>query len=95
MSDLMGHKLLSAATPHVPESLREFADDEGFPEADLRMLASSSAASSPAPKNDGATSLPPSPPADLSILRTQPDTATRAERAAQWPETLSSPSMVV
>ncbi len=40
MSDLMGRKLLPAATPHVPDSLREFADDEGIPEADLRMLAS-------------------------------------------------------
>ncbi len=40
MSDLMGRKLLPAAAPHVPDSLREFADNEGIPEADLRMLAS-------------------------------------------------------
>ena len=40
MSDLMGRKLLPAATPQVPDSLREFADDEGLPQADLHMLAS-------------------------------------------------------
>src|SRR5271166_5255439 len=39
MSDLMGRKLLPAATPHVPQSLQEFADEEGLPEADLHMLA--------------------------------------------------------
>ena len=40
MSDLMGRKLLPAAAPHVPQSLQEFADEEGLPEADLHMLAS-------------------------------------------------------
>lgn len=40
MSDLMGRKLLPAATPQVPDSLREFADEEGLPQADLHMLAS-------------------------------------------------------
>lgn len=40
MSDLMGRKLLPAAAPQVPESLREFADEERLPEADLSMLAS-------------------------------------------------------
>jgi transcriptional regulator with XRE-family HTH domain len=40
MSDLMGRRLLPAATPRVPESLHEFADEEGLPEADLYMLAS-------------------------------------------------------
>ena len=40
MSDLMGRKLLPAATPQVPDSLHEFADEEGLPEADLYMLAS-------------------------------------------------------
>lgn len=36
----MGRKLLPAATPQVPDSLHEFADGEGLPEADLYMLAS-------------------------------------------------------
>ncbi len=40
MSDLMGRKLLPAATPQVPYSLHEFADEEEIPEADLYMLAS-------------------------------------------------------
>ena len=40
MSDLMGRKLLPAAAPQVPDSLREFADEERLPEADLSMLAS-------------------------------------------------------
>lgn len=40
MSDLMGRKLLPAATPQVPDSLHEFAVEEGLPEADLYMLAS-------------------------------------------------------
>lgn len=40
MSDLMGRKLLPAAAPHVPDGLREFAEEEGLPEADLQMLAS-------------------------------------------------------
>jgi transcriptional regulator with XRE-family HTH domain len=40
MSDLMGRKLLPAATPQVPDSLHEFADEEELPEADLYMLAS-------------------------------------------------------
>ena len=40
MSDLMGRKLLPAAAPQVPDSLREFADEERIPEADLSMLAS-------------------------------------------------------
>ena len=40
MSDLMGRKLPPAATPQVPYSLHEFADEEELPEADLYMLAS-------------------------------------------------------
>jgi transcriptional regulator with XRE-family HTH domain len=40
MSDLMGRKLLPAAAPQVPDSLREYAVEEGLPEADLYMLAS-------------------------------------------------------
>jgi transcriptional regulator with XRE-family HTH domain len=40
MSDLMGRKLLTDVTPHIPDSLQEFADEEGLPQADLRMLAS-------------------------------------------------------
>ncbi len=40
MSDLMGRKLLPAAAPQVPDSLHEFADEEGLPQADLYMLAS-------------------------------------------------------
>jgi transcriptional regulator with XRE-family HTH domain len=40
MADLMGRKILPAASSDVPESLREFADEEGLPEADVQMLAS-------------------------------------------------------
>lgn len=40
MSDLMGRKVLPAAATEVPDSLREFAKEEGLPEADVRMLAS-------------------------------------------------------
>jgi transcriptional regulator with XRE-family HTH domain len=38
MSDLLGRKLLPAATTEIPDSLREFADDDGIPQADVRML---------------------------------------------------------
>jgi transcriptional regulator with XRE-family HTH domain len=38
MSDLLGRKLLAAANTEVPTSLREFADEEDLPEADVRML---------------------------------------------------------
>jgi len=38
MSDLLGRKLLSAASTEVPESLRKFAQEENLPEADVRML---------------------------------------------------------
>jgi transcriptional regulator with XRE-family HTH domain len=38
MSDLLGRRLLSAAGTEVPPSLREFADEEDLPEADVRML---------------------------------------------------------
>jgi transcriptional regulator with XRE-family HTH domain len=38
MSDLLGRKLLPAAATEVSTSLREFAEDEGLPEADVRML---------------------------------------------------------
>lgn len=40
MSDLLGRKLLGPAQPRVPAALRQFADDEGLPEADVVMLAS-------------------------------------------------------
>ena len=40
MSDLMGPTLLPAAPPDVPDSLREFAEEAGLPQADLHMLAS-------------------------------------------------------
>lgn len=39
MSDLMGRKLLSAAAPEVPDSLREFAHAANLNEADVSMLA--------------------------------------------------------
>jgi transcriptional regulator with XRE-family HTH domain len=38
MSDLLGRKLLPAASQEIPASLREFADDEALPEADVQML---------------------------------------------------------
>ncbi|MEU6848463.1 helix-turn-helix transcriptional regulator [Actinacidiphila alni] len=38
MSDLLGRKLLSTPSTQVPEGLREFADQENLPEADVRML---------------------------------------------------------
>lgn len=38
MSDLLGRKLLSAPSAKIPDSLREFADQENLPEADVRML---------------------------------------------------------
>ena len=39
MSDLMGRKLLPAASPTVPDSLRQFAAEADLSEADLSMLA--------------------------------------------------------
>jgi len=38
MSDLLGRKLLSAPSTQIPEGLREFAEQENLPEADVRML---------------------------------------------------------
>lgn len=38
ISDLLGRKLLSAPNTEVSTSLREFADEAGIPEADVRML---------------------------------------------------------
>ena len=35
-----GPQAASRRNPQVPDSLREFADEEGLPQADLRMLAS-------------------------------------------------------
>jgi transcriptional regulator with XRE-family HTH domain len=40
MSDLLGRKLLGPAQVEVPDTLRQLADDEGLPEADVLMLAS-------------------------------------------------------
>lgn len=40
MSDLLGRRLLAPARSEVPVALREFADEEGLPEADVLMLAS-------------------------------------------------------
>lgn len=39
MSDLLGRKLLGPAQADVPAALRQFAEDEGLPEADVLMLA--------------------------------------------------------
>jgi len=38
MSDLLGRKLLAAARIEIPTSLREFADEQNLPEADVQML---------------------------------------------------------
>lgn len=38
MSDLLGRKLLSDPSTQIPEGLREFAEQENLPEADVRML---------------------------------------------------------
>jgi transcriptional regulator with XRE-family HTH domain len=40
MADLMGRELSTAAPSEVPASLREFAEEEGLPDADVQMLAS-------------------------------------------------------
>ncbi len=40
MSDLLGRKLLAPAQPQVPAALRELAEEEALPEADVLMLAS-------------------------------------------------------
>ncbi|WP_183407827.1 helix-turn-helix domain-containing protein [Nocardioides marmoriginsengisoli] len=40
MSDLMGRQLLPAASPEVPASLADFAEQEGLNQADISMLAS-------------------------------------------------------
>ena len=40
MADLMGRELTVAPAEDVPDSLREFADEAGLPEADIQMLAS-------------------------------------------------------
>jgi hypothetical protein len=62
MSDLMGRKLLPAATPQVPYSLHEFVDEEELRKPTCTCSRPfSSAASSLASKNDGGTSTLPSP----------------------------------
>jgi transcriptional regulator with XRE-family HTH domain len=38
MSDLLGRKLLPGASSEIPASLRDFADEEDLPEADVQML---------------------------------------------------------
>ncbi|GAA2493809.1 helix-turn-helix domain-containing protein [Winogradskya humida] len=38
MSDLLGRKILPAAATDVPNSLREYAEEDDLPEADIRML---------------------------------------------------------
>lgn len=38
MSDLLGRKLLSAPSTQIPDILREFAEQEHLPEADVGML---------------------------------------------------------
>ncbi len=38
MADLLGRELLSAANTDIPDSLREFAEEENLPETDVRML---------------------------------------------------------
>lgn len=40
MSDLLGRKLLVRNSTEVPQALRAFAQEEGLPESDVRMLAS-------------------------------------------------------
>ncbi len=40
MSDLLGRKLLGPTQPETPRALRQFAEEEGLPEADVLMLAS-------------------------------------------------------
>lgn len=40
MSDLMGRQLLASAAPTVPDSLQEFAEQDGLNQADIAMLAS-------------------------------------------------------
>jgi transcriptional regulator with XRE-family HTH domain len=40
IADLMGRAVLSAPPADIPDSLREFAEEEGLPEADVQMLAS-------------------------------------------------------
>ncbi len=39
MSDLLGRKLLVPSETEIPKALREFAEQERLPEADVRMLA--------------------------------------------------------
>jgi transcriptional regulator with XRE-family HTH domain len=39
MSDLMGHQLLVDAPRDIPDSLRDFAKEEGLTDADIHMLA--------------------------------------------------------
>ncbi|MFC0541937.1 helix-turn-helix domain-containing protein [Kutzneria chonburiensis] len=38
MSDLLGRKLLTAASAEIPRSLLDFAAQDGVPEADVQML---------------------------------------------------------
>ena len=38
MSDLLGRKILPAASTEIPQSLRDFAEADNVPEADVRML---------------------------------------------------------
>jgi transcriptional regulator with XRE-family HTH domain len=40
MADLMGRELSVEPPEEIPDSLREFAEEEGLPEADIQMLAS-------------------------------------------------------
>jgi transcriptional regulator with XRE-family HTH domain len=40
MADLMGRRLRADTSRDIPASLREFATEQGLPEADIRMLAS-------------------------------------------------------
>ncbi len=40
MADLMGRELSATPPADIPDSLREFAEEESLPEADVQMLAS-------------------------------------------------------
>lgn len=40
IADLMGREVLAASAGNIPDSLREFAEEEGLPETDVQMLAS-------------------------------------------------------
>lgn len=40
VADILGRQVVPSGDPHVPASLREFAELRGLPESDIQMLAS-------------------------------------------------------